>query len=718
MKEKKLNFDAFVKYVHTNFEDEISIDEVDSILRLEEDYNKDSPVSLGKSLILNRLIFSGKKNTGEEFKYDQKFYTGVNVWIADNLKGKSTIFKIVKYALTGVESIKLDVKAWIDEIILEFNIAERTYTMFIDKRGRDSGLLLRFDANKFQQLRDAQKLDTVEKEKEFEFKSKAQLEEKLQEFFFENFAFYTLKYTSKTSSKTDFDLVTNNLSWSTYFKSIYLESSNYEYLFFDNEKYGGQGRKIFEMILGLRLTYPINMLTLQRDRVLEEIGKIRLHDKYRQDNSVRKNNEVAERYAQVVEELGKINENGFDRFNDSNLIAEYNIIKEKINNARKSARDIAEKLNSALSKLDSVKSEIDNFQHDEISIEQEVNRLSKQIVNFELYKDAGSFFSNLDIRTCPHCESDIGEQRKEKEKTEHFCSLCGEHSDVQHAEVDELNEKLGRLQNERDGHQLKLAEIKSATGKQRARINEFEITISNLIQQRDSLTDSEGDLDRLLAIEDELDNINVERAKQAESLSKKDTLMQEKAVLEFQLQELKKDEKSELSGEAEKLALKKDILDYALQGLEKKRSVTNKEILSKLEALILNEIHSFGLTNITRIEINDKYELIFTQNDVSEHFSELNEGEKLRVKLAFYLSLIQLDVEHNLGRHPRFLIFDSPGSEEMIEEHLQGLSDVLKSVNRRFKSNLQIFVGSALREFSEITEKKKATIKEKDEFIF
>ena len=109
---------------------------------------------------------------------------------------------------------------------------------------------------------------------------------------------------------------------------------------------------------------------------------------------------------------------------------------------------------------------------------------------------------------------------------------------------------------------------------------------------------------------------------------------------------------------------------------------------------------------------------MFTQNEVTESFSDLAEGEKLRVKLAFYLSLIQLDIEHQLGRHPRFLIFDSPGSEEMIEEHLHGLSDILKNVNERFKNELQIFVGSALREFSQITDAEKAVIKGKDEFIF
>lgn len=43
--------------------------------------------------------------------------------------------------------------------------------------------------------------------------------------------------------------------------------------------------KIFEMILGLPLTYPINMLNVQRDRVSEKIGQIKLVDKSKIDTT-------------------------------------------------------------------------------------------------------------------------------------------------------------------------------------------------------------------------------------------------------------------------------------------------------------------------------------------------------------------------------------------------------------------------------------------------
>ena len=63
--------------------------EVEKLLSLEEDYNKDSPTSLGKSLILNRLIFNGQKINGDKIAFDKPFAKGLNTWIADNGKGKS-----------------------------------------------------------------------------------------------------------------------------------------------------------------------------------------------------------------------------------------------------------------------------------------------------------------------------------------------------------------------------------------------------------------------------------------------------------------------------------------------------------------------------------------------------------------------------------------------------------------------------------------------------
>lgn len=718
MSNTDINYKEFIKYIHQQFETEVTLQEIEEILYLEEDYNKDNPTSLGKYLVLNRLIFSGKKISGQEFYYDQELHKGINVWIADNQKGKSTIFKIIKFALTGKDSIKPDIKPWIAEIILEFSIGKNKYTCYIDRTGRDKGALYSFELERLLELQRNQKLDTIEKEKEFEFTTNTQFQDKIQDFFFDQFSFYTLKYTSHKSAKDDLGLSTGNLSWLTYFKSIYLESKNYEYLFFDNENMGAQGRKIFEMILGLPLTYPINMLGLQYDRVLEKIGKINLREESKTETTKANKDKIEKRYAIVSKQLESLRKSGKINFDEKPLIEEYNMIQEKVNEIRKQQRILNELYLTEKSKQEPFEDELRNLKDDKRKIETEINKLTKNELNIELYKQAESFFSNLEIKTCPHCENEVDENKKANERLNHVCSLCGKKSTQQKIEESELLEKLVRIREEKVGHSAKLMQIEKTIAQIKENVFKLKNSLDDHYAKIIAIPSIESDSIRLKEIEVQIEAINKERNTQKELLEKNDELIKEEAVLKFQKTEIEKENSNSNSAEIAKLTLKKAILNEALHALEKKRIQLNKDILWKLEKLILNEVQAFGIESIDQIEITDKYDLVLTQNAIRVNFNDLTEGEKLRVKLAFYLSLIQLDIEYKLGRHPRFLIFDSPGSEEMVPKHLHGLSDILKTVNDRFKDQLQIFVGSALREFSQITEKEKTIIKEDDEFVF
>ena len=517
----EINYPKFIDYVHSNFESSISREEVEEILHLEEDYNKDSPISLGKSLVLDRLIFSGKKVMGTEFRYDQAFYSGINLWIADNHKGKSTIFKIIKFALTGNDSIKPDIKPWINEIMLEFHIGNATYTCYIDKTGRDKGAMYSFGIEKLLELQKNHKLDTIEKEKEFEFKSKSQFEEKIQEFFFEHFSFYTLKYTQKKGGKEELGLNTANLSWSTYFKSIYLESNNYEYLFFNDEKFGSQGRKIFEMILGLRLTYPINMLGIQRDSVLEDIGKLKLIDNSKNETKKSKYSQLQKRHLEILKILETLNKDNQINFDEKPLIEEYNRLQEKINENRKTSRIAKSAYQFEKYTADSLEEEIRNLQHDLHKMNDEVNKLTKQELNVVLYKETESFFSNLEIKVCPHCEVEVSNDKKEAERKTHKCSLCGETSVTQRIEEEELQEKINYIKGEKDDYSNKINERQKHINTQKLKLDELRISITNQYSKMIELPSIEKDIARLKEIENEIETINKEREKQKRLLASK-----------------------------------------------------------------------------------------------------------------------------------------------------------------------------------------------------
>lgn len=89
----------------------------------------------------------------------------------------------------------------------------------------------------------------------------------------------------------------------------------------------------------------------------------------------------------------------------------------------------------------------------------------------------------------------------------------------------------------------------------------------------------------------------------------------------------------------------------------------------------------------------------YTQHGETKKFDDFVEGEQLRLKIAFYLSLIQLDVNENYGRHTRFLIIDSPTKEEADDEYLGGFVSELEDINTALGDKIQILIGTANRSF-------------------
>lgn len=127
-----INYIEFVDEVHREFKDTFTLDEITDLL-IAADFEKDKPDSLGKRLTLNCLKVKGKKIDGQIIDFVQPLYSGINVLYAENNKGKSSVFKMVKFALTGDKSpIKKDVFSWLNEIFLEFTIGTVTYTIYIN----------------------------------------------------------------------------------------------------------------------------------------------------------------------------------------------------------------------------------------------------------------------------------------------------------------------------------------------------------------------------------------------------------------------------------------------------------------------------------------------------------------------------------------------------------------------------------------------------------
>lgn len=713
---KDFNYKKFIQYVHEQFSDSFTEEDIENLFELRESYEKDDPKSQGKILSINELIFSGVKSKQEPFTYQRKFQKGINTWIADNLKGKSTIFKIIKYCLTGDNTIKKAIKDWFKDFLLEFSLANDIYTVHIDASSpRVKSTLHKFSIEEYEKLKVEDKLNLINQNTIFTASSEKEFTEKIENFFFYELSFYTLQYRHRPGLKNE--SVEANLSWSTYFKSIYLESSNYKYLYFEKESIGKQGTKILEMLLGLRLTYPINQLTLLKDMKEEKIRNTKFvleeNKKVNKDDLGKLTKEL-EGIENQLAELNKRNDfQSFERF-----LKEYGDLEASIATKRIERNNLQFTYNTVDCQLSDLEKEIKQFS-DSIKVrEGEIKRIDKDIIQKQLFVETESFFTNLEVHECPHCEHPVRAEKKAEERDSHKCSLCGTSVTVKKSDDEQQKEYITKLNTEKDEILKNIDSLKKQWNEKQNRLTSLRTIYDKAIADLQKYPKVDGEEQRLNQLGNILRQQSEEQKQYQEELIKRESYIQQKGIFQYRIDELIKIENNALPDESDKLGKEVSVLNFGIESLKAKRASLNKQMLQTFQNLILTQIQEFGTTSITDVRIDEKYDLVLVQHNKEEKFEDLVEGEKLRVKLAFYLSIIQLDIDHQLGRHPRFLIFDAPGSEEMIPSHLHGLIENFKSINTKFQDKLQIFIGSAIQNFSEITDPTKSEIKGEGTFLF
>ncbi|MGV8826718.1 MAG: hypothetical protein ACWA6U_00230 [Breznakibacter sp.] len=701
------DYKQFAKKMHDEYKELLTKEEVDDLLDLDDEYNKDTPVSTGKRLIIDNVRIIGEKETssnqdysGAKIDFSLSLQSGVNILIADNLKGKSSIFKIIKYALTGGNSLKPNIRKWIHHAFVNFYISEKEYTAYLDLTHKSLSACL---LNGF--ISTIEDLESYSKEIVFEANSEPSYRDKMNDFFFNQFTYYSLKWTQKSPTKNSDALLEVGASWKTYFKSILLESKD------SGEMYGSQGKKVFQMLLGLELTYPINRLTIRKEMLLYDKAKEQSYSESQKKQAEGVLLKLQNRLKEIEGEISMIQTKSKEKINLTPVYKEYNstleLIKSENKKAQKNETDRQEKnkeLNTVKYKQNSNKDEIYRFNR-------ELEKSIKQLNDIKEYVEIGFLFSNLDIKHCPSCNHDVDESHKKVRLQEHKCSLCGDSIENENSDIDTAvyNEKIANLE-------LTIKNIEKEIEKlniQKKELQESYNSCYNGLVSLGQLDDVVKDTPLLSSRLQELEElINSAKNEVAPDDSKKENLIAEKAVIQFQINELSnKRPKAETDHDT-----KIQFLISAIDKLSEERFSIGSRVIDRLSKLMTNEIQALGLNSITEIKIYDNFEIQYRQDDDFITFDNIAEGEQLRAKIAFYLSLIQLDIEFNFGRHTRLLIIDSPGKEEADSKYLEGLSQVLNSIESRYSDNLQILIGTAERQLSGVLENQ--TVIPVDEFVF
>jgi hypothetical protein len=696
----KFDFKKFEDELCNQFADNLDRSKISDLLDLHEQYNVDNPLSTGRRLIVTYVSFNGVKQTseiseysGNPIQYSRSIGTGVNIWVADNLKGKSSIFKIIKYALTGNNSLKANIKAWLKEIVVHFRIGEKPYTVYMNTEKRLRAYLVNGTYT------NADEVHSLGGEYLIEAKSESDYSDAIQDFFFKQFSYYSLKWTQKTSSKDKNELLEVGASWSTYFTSILLESKD------SNVMYGAQGKKIFEMLMGLELTYPINRLKVKADLLRDEMAKENAYRERQILDASGQAESLQHRLVEINEELTTIEAEVNKQGNIASLIEQYNDLIKKIKEANDGIIAADTHLQRSLAAREETRSRQQEVSDERKRIQSEIQKITRSINDLQEYLEIGIFFSNLEIKQCPSCNHDIPEHRRKEVTSTHKCYVCSD--DIKEEDFSDdpasFEERIENLKNLVSNYQEEEQRLSGEYVQLTGELQTKNVEISSMQQDRQNFKRPESLASELTLIESQINNARMSKEKE----EVKTKLIADRAIVEYQIKQLGM--RDEPVGTIDEIAAKIQVLDTAVNKLTAQRYSIGQKVMERLCTLMLSELHELGLTSFSTIQITDKFDILYQQDGEIINFNQIAEGEQLRAKIAFYLSLIQLDIEFNFGRHTRLLIIDSPAKEEADENYLQGFSTILTGIQQRFGDKLQILIGTAERELVGVVEQEYVT---------
>ncbi|MDY0748705.1 hypothetical protein SNE35_29675 [Paucibacter sp. R3-3] len=303
---------------------------------------------------------------------------------------------------------------------------------------------------------------------------------------------------------------------------------------------------------------------------------------------------------------------------------------------------------------------------------EELNNKKRSLLEIEEEMAASRFFGRLSPTCCPRCTRAFDKSRIDRERTAGDCSVCLTHVE----QTEEIN--CGALKEGLSKEVSKLEKLLRAVATNAGEVkNEFE-------QARKDLEGAARDVSRLAA---------------GGTAQEEQKLRLEAAKLEGMLEAVSKMVQTD-TGEESDLAVLEAATDVAKDQVESEAEA----VLERSGELICEMVQRLGMRDVERVVLKRNAGVEIHKGGSLSTFTRLSAGERLRVRIATVIALLQAAQQFGVGRHPGFLIIDSPAKEEMadpnVEELLESLADLPRTVN------LQLFAAfrgtqRALKHFQE-----------------
>lgn len=307
------------------------------------------------------------------------------------------------------------------------------------------------------------------------------------------------------------------------------------------------------------------------------------------------------------------------------------------------------------------------------SAERELHAAEQDLAAFKEAAVTKRFWHSLKPSCCPRCDAKVQPEQWAREQ-EGSCSLCNN-------PIDEAEQAPDSDRGDDD-------------------IVDDDIDPVTLAEQR--VTQQTAATERLSALHDEAmaqaktAETEFERASEVMSNVHGDPIERRAlelriAVLEGRIQE--RSQPPEVEPEEAALTTDAQILEAAeaFAGTSAKNDFA--EALASVSAQITSLGKTLGISNLEKATLQANAHLPVVKGGEKTAFGKLTDGEKLRLKIALVVSLLDVGTTSGLGRHPGLLIVDSLASEELNRENGELLLRELDRVAETY--NLQVITSTA-----------------------
>lgn len=281
------------------------------------------------------------------------------------------------------------------------------------------------------------------------------------------------------------------------------------------------------------------------------------------------------------------------------------------------------------------------------------------------------FWHSLKPSCCPRCDAQVQQAQWEREQ-EGSCSLCN-------SPIAESVLELTAVETRNDDDELDPLEL----AEQRHTSCGADVLTTSLAHDdaKRAVIDAEAEFTEATAALTSINGDSTTRHALERQLAVLDGRIEERSAVPEELEEEKiLATDSAVLGAAVKVAdaEAKNDFDAALDAVSRQITVLGREL---------------GMANLEEATLKGNAHLPVVRGGSSANFGGLTDGERLRLKIALVISLLDVGAASGLGRHPGFLIVDSIAREELNPKNGQSLLSELARVAEAY--DLQVITGTA-----------------------